>query len=137
MARTEDREAPTNLDLRDADYDAIVECGIPDHAALQRLTAIRSPTLIVQGNGDRMIPTRLSHLMAGLIPTRGSGSTPTRRTASGSRSRNTSPPTSTRSWDEVLASNPLTGETQCHSLWSAPRTSADMALAVEPADDGL
>ena len=30
------------------------------HAALQRLTAIKSPTLI--------IPTKVSHLMAGLIP---------------------------------------------------------------------
>ena len=68
MARSEDRDAPTNLALRDAQYDAIVEWGIPDHGALQRLTAIRRPTLIIQGDGDLMIPTSLSHLMAGLIP---------------------------------------------------------------------
>jgi pimeloyl-ACP methyl ester carboxylesterase len=68
MARTEDRDTPTNLALRDAQYDAIVEWGIPDHGALQRLTAIRCPTLIIQGDGDLMIPTSLSHLMAGLIP---------------------------------------------------------------------
>ena len=42
--------------------------GIPDHGALQRLSAIRCPTLIIQGDRDRMIPTGLSHLMAGLIP---------------------------------------------------------------------
>jgi pimeloyl-ACP methyl ester carboxylesterase len=68
MARTQDRDAPTTLALRDAQYDAIVEWGIPDHGALQRLTAIRCPALIIQGDGDLMIPTSLSHLMAGLIP---------------------------------------------------------------------
>ena len=68
MTRTEDRDAPTSLALRDAQYDAIVEWGIPDHGALQRLTAIRCGTLIIQGDGDLMIPTSLSHLMAGLIP---------------------------------------------------------------------
>ena len=51
----------------DAQYDAIVEWGIPDHAALQQLTAIKSPTLIIQGDNDLMIPTKLSHLIAGVI----------------------------------------------------------------------
>jgi pimeloyl-ACP methyl ester carboxylesterase len=68
MARNEDRDPPTNDALRDAQYDAIVDWGIPNHAALQRLTGIKSPTLILQGDGDLMIPTKLSHLMAGLIP---------------------------------------------------------------------
>jgi pimeloyl-ACP methyl ester carboxylesterase len=68
MARSENRDTPTTLAARDAQYDAIVEWGIPDHGALQRLTGIGSPTLIIQGDDDLMIPTRLSHLMAGLIP---------------------------------------------------------------------
>jgi pimeloyl-ACP methyl ester carboxylesterase len=68
LARTEGRDAPTSDALRDAQYDAIVEWGIPDHAALQRLTGIQAPTLVIQGDGDLMIPTKLSHLMAGLIP---------------------------------------------------------------------
>jgi pimeloyl-ACP methyl ester carboxylesterase len=68
MKRQEGRDAPTSDAARDAQYDAIVEWGIPDHAALQRLTGIRSPTLVIQGDGDLMIPTKLSHLMAGLIP---------------------------------------------------------------------
>jgi pimeloyl-ACP methyl ester carboxylesterase len=68
MARSENRDTPTSLAARDAQYDAIVEWGIPDHGALQRLTGIRCPTLIIQGEGDQMIPTKLSHLMAGLIP---------------------------------------------------------------------
>jgi pimeloyl-ACP methyl ester carboxylesterase len=68
MARGDGRDPQSSLATRDAQYDAIVEWGIPDHGALQRLTAIRCPTLIIQGDGDQMIPTKLSHLMAGLIP---------------------------------------------------------------------
>jgi pimeloyl-ACP methyl ester carboxylesterase len=68
MERQEGRDAPTSDAARDAQYDAIVEWGIPDHAALQRLTGIKIPTLVIQGEGDLMIPTKLSHLMAGLIP---------------------------------------------------------------------
>jgi pimeloyl-ACP methyl ester carboxylesterase len=68
MQRQEDRDAPTSDAARDAQYDAIVEWGIPDHGALQRLTGIESPTLVIQGDGDLMIPTKLSHLLAGLIP---------------------------------------------------------------------
>ena len=67
-ARSEDSDPPSSLAARDAQYDAIVEWGIPDDGALQRLSAIRCPTLIIQGDRDRMIPTSLSHLMAGLIP---------------------------------------------------------------------
>jgi pimeloyl-ACP methyl ester carboxylesterase len=66
--RQEGRDAPVSDAARDAEYDAIVEWGIPDHAALQRLTGIDRPTLILQGDGDLMIPTKLSHLMAGLTP---------------------------------------------------------------------
>jgi pimeloyl-ACP methyl ester carboxylesterase len=68
MERREDRDAPTSDLARDAQYDAVVEWGIPNHAALQRLTGIKCPTLIIQGDDDLMIPTKLSHLMAGLIP---------------------------------------------------------------------
>ncbi len=68
LERRDGRDAPTSDAARDAQYDAIVEWGIPDHAALQRLTGIRTPTLIIQGDNDLMIPTKLSHLMAGLIP---------------------------------------------------------------------
>jgi pimeloyl-ACP methyl ester carboxylesterase len=64
----DDRDVPTSDAARDAQYDAIVDWGIPDHAALQRLTGIQSPTLVIQGDNDLMIPTKLSHLLAGLIP---------------------------------------------------------------------
>ncbi|BBH69925.1 peroxidase [Actinoplanes sp. OR16] len=68
FARAENRDEPTTVAVRDAQYDAIVEWGIPDHAALQRLTGITAPTLILQGDDDLMIPTKGSHTMAGLIP---------------------------------------------------------------------
>jgi pimeloyl-ACP methyl ester carboxylesterase len=71
LQRQEGRDAPTSDAVRDAQYDAIVEWGIPDHAALQRLAGIKSPTLVIQGDYDLMIPTKLSHLMAGLIPDAG------------------------------------------------------------------
>jgi len=67
IERREGRDAPTSDAARDAQYDAVVEWGIPDHAGLQRLTGIESPTLVIQGDDDLMIPTKLSHLMAGLI----------------------------------------------------------------------
>jgi pimeloyl-ACP methyl ester carboxylesterase len=68
MARQEGRDAPTSDAARDAQYDAIVDWGVPDHGALQRLTGIQTPTLVIQGDADLMIPTKLSHLLAGLIP---------------------------------------------------------------------
>jgi pimeloyl-ACP methyl ester carboxylesterase len=63
-----DRDAPTSDAARDAQYDAVCAWGIPDHAALQRLSGIASPTLVLQGDNDLMIPTKLSYLLAGLIP---------------------------------------------------------------------
>src|SRR3954465_937556 len=68
LQRTEDRDPTPSLAVREAQYDAVLEWGIPDHAALQRLVGIRCPTLILQGDDDLMIPTKESHLMAGLIP---------------------------------------------------------------------
>jgi pimeloyl-ACP methyl ester carboxylesterase len=67
MQRT-DRDVPTSDAARDAQYDAVVGWGIPDHSALQRLTGITAPTLVLQGDNDLMIPTKLSYLLAGLIP---------------------------------------------------------------------
>ncbi|MFI7143014.1 alpha/beta fold hydrolase [Streptomyces massasporeus] len=68
LQRSDDRDVPSSLRSRDAQYDAVLEWGIPDHSALQRLTGIQCPTLVIQGENDLMIPTKVSHLMAGLIP---------------------------------------------------------------------
>ena len=66
--RTEDRDPTPTLAVREAQYDAVLEWGIPDHSALERLSGISCRTLILQGDNDLMIPTRQSHLMTGLIP---------------------------------------------------------------------
>lgn len=68
MQRQADRDPPSTLATRDAQYDAVVEWGIPDHDKLLRLSAIKQPTFVANGDDDQMLPPRLSHLMAGLIP---------------------------------------------------------------------
>jgi pimeloyl-ACP methyl ester carboxylesterase len=67
MAR-KDRDAPSNVATRNAQYDAVVEWGVPDHNKLQRLAAIQQPTFVGNGDDDLMCPPRLTHLMGGLIP---------------------------------------------------------------------
>jgi pimeloyl-ACP methyl ester carboxylesterase len=68
LLRSVDRDVPSTLITRDAQYDAIVEWGVPDHNKLQRLAAIHQPTLAASGSNDLMIPTRLTHLLGALIP---------------------------------------------------------------------
>ncbi len=68
MARQTDRDAGGTLQTRDAQYDAVVDWGIPDHNKLARLAAIQQPAFIAHGDDDRMLPPRLAHIMAGLIP---------------------------------------------------------------------
>jgi pimeloyl-ACP methyl ester carboxylesterase len=67
LLRIVDRDVPSRLVTRGAQYDAIVEWGIPDHNKLQRLANIRQPSLAASGNNDLMIPTRLTHLLGALI----------------------------------------------------------------------
>jgi pimeloyl-ACP methyl ester carboxylesterase len=67
-ARTNDRDRATTWQTRQAQYDAVCTWGIPDHALLQRLTAIDMPVFITNGDSDPMIQPRYSYLLAGLIP---------------------------------------------------------------------
>ena len=67
-ARREDRDALTTWETRQAQYDAVCEWGIPDHGQLQRVSAIRIPVFIANGDSDPMIPPHYSHLLAGLMP---------------------------------------------------------------------
>ena len=68
QARTQDRDAPTNWDTRQAQYDAVCTWGNPDHALLERVSAIEMPVMVANGDADPMILPRYSHLLAGLIP---------------------------------------------------------------------
>jgi pimeloyl-ACP methyl ester carboxylesterase len=67
-ARTEDRDVETTWQTRQAQYDAVCSWGVPNHALLQRVSAIDCPVFIANGDSDPMIPPHYSHLLAGLIP---------------------------------------------------------------------
>jgi pimeloyl-ACP methyl ester carboxylesterase len=68
FARTEDRDKPTTWATREAQYDAVCTWGIPDHALLQRVSAIDMPVFVANGDSDPMILPHYSYLLAGLIP---------------------------------------------------------------------
>lgn len=68
FARTEDRDQPTDWATRVAHYDAVVRWGIPNHSMLERLCAITHPVLVANGENDRMILPRYTHLLGGLLP---------------------------------------------------------------------
>jgi pimeloyl-ACP methyl ester carboxylesterase len=67
-ARTTDRDATTTWATREAQYDAVCAWGIPDHAALERVSALELPVFVANGDSDPMILPRYSYLLAGLIP---------------------------------------------------------------------
>ena len=67
-AREDDRDKQTTWQTRQAQYDAVCEWGIPDHAQLQRVSAIDIPVFVANGDGDPMVLPHFSHLLAGLIP---------------------------------------------------------------------
>jgi pimeloyl-ACP methyl ester carboxylesterase len=66
--RTSDVDEPTTWATRQAQYDAVCDWGIPNHAALQRVSAIGHPVFIANGDSDPMILPHFSYLLAGLIP---------------------------------------------------------------------
>ncbi|MFF1739561.1 alpha/beta fold hydrolase [Streptomyces mirabilis] len=67
-ARSEDRDTATDWATREAQYDAVCTWGIPHHAKLQRLSCLRMPVFVANGDSDPMILPHYSHLLAGLIP---------------------------------------------------------------------
>jgi pimeloyl-ACP methyl ester carboxylesterase len=66
--RTEGRDAASTWATREAQYDAVCAWGIPDHALLQRLSCLRMPVFVANGDSDPMILPHYSYLLAGLIP---------------------------------------------------------------------
>ena len=68
VRRTEDRDAETTWATREAQYDAVCTWGIPDHALLQRLSCLKMPVFVANGDSDPMILPHYSYLLAGLIP---------------------------------------------------------------------
>jgi pimeloyl-ACP methyl ester carboxylesterase len=68
FARTTDRDRATTWATRQAQYDAVCAWGIPNHAMLQRVSAIELPVFVANGDSDPMILPHYSYLLAGLIP---------------------------------------------------------------------
>jgi pimeloyl-ACP methyl ester carboxylesterase len=68
FTRTGGQDQPTTWQTRQAQYDAVCAWGIPNHALLQRLSAIRQPVFVANGDSDPMILPHFSYLLAGLIP---------------------------------------------------------------------
>ncbi|HVQ50360.1 MAG TPA: alpha/beta hydrolase [Mycobacterium sp.] len=61
-------DQPTTWQTRQAQYDAVCAWGVPNHALLQRLSAISHRVFIANGESDPMILSHFSYLLAGLIP---------------------------------------------------------------------
>jgi pimeloyl-ACP methyl ester carboxylesterase len=68
FSRASDPDEPTTWPTRQAQYDAVCTWGVPNHALLQRLSAIDQPVLVANGDSDPMILPHYSYLLAGLIP---------------------------------------------------------------------
>jgi pimeloyl-ACP methyl ester carboxylesterase len=68
FSRRDARDKPNGPEVARAQYDAIVEWGIPDPSRLNRLAGIRQPTLVANGDNDMMIPTVNSQLLADRLP---------------------------------------------------------------------
>ena len=68
FGRTNNRDAPTTWQTRQAQYDAVCAWGIPNHSLLERVAAIELPVFVANGDSDPMILPRYSYLLAGLLP---------------------------------------------------------------------
>ncbi|MFI0508163.1 alpha/beta fold hydrolase [Streptomyces sp. WSLK1-5] len=68
IERERDRDVPVATADRAAQYEAVVEWGIPDHRALQRLAAIGHPVFVAGGDSDLVVSPQQLHLLAGLLP---------------------------------------------------------------------
>jgi pimeloyl-ACP methyl ester carboxylesterase len=68
FTRTHDRDTGTTLEVRDAQLDAITTWGIPDASRINRLAGITQPVLVANGDNDRVVPTKNSHLLAECLP---------------------------------------------------------------------
>jgi pimeloyl-ACP methyl ester carboxylesterase len=68
FTRQDGRDLTPTLAARDAQGEALLEWAIPDPGQFARLAGITQPTLVANGDSDRMIPTPNSYLLAGHIP---------------------------------------------------------------------
>jgi pimeloyl-ACP methyl ester carboxylesterase len=67
-ARSADPDEQIDLAARDAQLEAITRWGIPDPSKLARLAGITQPTLVANGDDDKMMLTDNSRLLAQHLP---------------------------------------------------------------------
>ncbi|MEU2228096.1 alpha/beta hydrolase [Streptomyces sp. NPDC018347] len=68
IEREHDRDAPVPAAVRAAQYEAVVEWGVPDQGALERLAAIDHPVFVAGGGNDLVVPPSAFHLLGGALP---------------------------------------------------------------------
>ena len=68
FSRTRGCDVPTTWETREAQYDAVCAWGVPNHSALERVSAIDLPVFVANGDSDPMILPHYTYLLAGLIP---------------------------------------------------------------------
>jgi pimeloyl-ACP methyl ester carboxylesterase len=68
QGRTDNRDLPVGQQAQTAQYDAVVEWGIPEPSKLARLAGIPHPTLVTHGDNDTMIPTENAHILGAHLP---------------------------------------------------------------------
>jgi pimeloyl-ACP methyl ester carboxylesterase len=68
QTRQVDRDEPTDLATRDAQFAALTAWGIPDPSKLNRLAGITQPVFVAIGDNDTMMPVKNSQLLADRLP---------------------------------------------------------------------
>lgn len=66
--RTAERDSPSSFATRNAQLTAISAWGVRDDSRLQRLTNIKQPVLVANGDNDEMVPTENTYLLAEHLP---------------------------------------------------------------------
>ncbi|MFC9286013.1 alpha/beta fold hydrolase [Streptomyces sp. NPDC057052] len=67
IERERDRDLPVRAEDRAAQYEAVVEWGVPDHGALERLASLDHPVFVAGGDNDLVVPPPAFHLLGGLL----------------------------------------------------------------------
>jgi pimeloyl-ACP methyl ester carboxylesterase len=68
IEREQDRDAPVSAAAWGAQYEAVVEWGVPDHGALERLAAVGHSVFVAGGGNDLVVPLRALHLLSAALP---------------------------------------------------------------------
>jgi len=66
--RAAGHDEPTTWQTRNAQYDAVLKWGTPDFGLLQRLSAVKQPVFVANGDDDLMILPWYSYLVGSLLP---------------------------------------------------------------------